>query len=91
MHSSATARNDPGAAETPPSRAALIRAIDSLVEECRVASLWYYRQGYYPKSDRARLRILEAIQERSSRDVFRRAGVLKAWLSRLSKDESASS
>ncbi len=74
-----------------PGRADLEHAIDDLVDECRVASLWYYRRDYYPQSDDARLRILEAIQERSSRDVFRRAGALKAWLSRLCSDGSASS
>jgi hypothetical protein len=72
-------------------REALVRAIDELVDECRVESLWYFRPDYYPGTDLERQQVLDAIQERSSRDVFQRAGTLKAWLSRHSSDGSASS
>ena len=73
------------------SRDDVVRAIDDLVDECRVESLWYFRPDYYPITDVARQQVLEAIQERSSRDVFRRAGTLKTWLSLHSSDASASS
>jgi len=69
----------------------LVRAVDALVDECRVESLWSLRPDYYPRTDQERLQVLEAIQERSDLERFRRAGRLKAWLSRHSKDESASS
>ena len=69
----------------------LVRAIDQLVDECRVESLWYYRPDFYPGTDLERHQVLEAIQERSSRDVFQRAGTRKIWLSRHSSDGSASS
>ena len=69
----------------------LVRAVDALVDECRVESLWSFRPDYYPRTDLERLQVLDAIQERSGREVFRRAGNLKTWLSRHSKDESASS
>jgi len=42
-------------------------------------------QGAY----REHLQTLDAIQERSSREVFQRAGALKSWLSRHSSDGSA--
>jgi hypothetical protein len=66
-------------------------AVDRLVDECRSQSLWYVRPDYYPRTDVERLEILQAIQERSTLAVFQRAGALKAWLSRRSSDESASS
>lgn len=69
----------------------LEREVDALVDECRVECLWYLRPDYYPRSDLERLQVLDAIQERSSRDVFRRAGTLKAWLSHHSSAASASS
>ena len=69
----------------------LVRAVDALVDECRVESLWYLRPDYYPGTDLERQQVLEAIQERSGNDVFQRAGTLKAWLSRHSSDGSASS
>ncbi len=83
-------RTGPAApAVEPASREEAIRAIDALVEECRVEALWSFRADFRPRNDRERRQVLEAIQERSGRDVFRRAGVLRAWLSRHSSDESA--
>jgi len=76
---------------TPGTRDELVRAIDALVDECRVECLWSFRPDYYPRTDPERQQVLDAIQERSSRDVFRRAGRLKAWLSRHSSGGSASS
>jgi hypothetical protein len=73
------------------SRDDVVRAIDDLVDECRVESLWYFRPDYYPLTDTERQQVLGAIQERSSRDVFQRAGRLKTWLSLHSSDASASS
>ena len=74
-----------------PDRAEVVAAIDRLVDECRVQCLWYVRPDYYPRTDLERLRMLEAIQERSGLAVFQRAGALKTWLSRHSSDASASS
>lgn len=74
-----------------PDRSAVTAAIDQLVDECRVQCLWYVRPDYYPRTDPERLDILEAIQERAGLAVFQRAGALKAWLSRHSSAESASS
>ena len=74
-----------------PSAEDVRRAIDVLVDECRVECLWSYRRDYYPRTDAERLRILDAIQQRSGGAVFQRAGMLKAWLSHPSSDASASS
>ncbi len=68
-----------------------MRAIDAFVDECRIDHLWYQRVDYYPRTDAERLRVLDAIQARASLEVFRRAGALKAWLSRLSSSASAGS
>lgn len=72
-------------------RAEVERQIDALVEERRVECLWYLRPDYRPGTDAERVSVLEAIQARSGNEVFKRAGILKAWLSRLSSDASVSS
>jgi DNA-binding PadR family transcriptional regulator len=66
------------------------RAIDQLVDEWRVEALWYLRPDYYPLTDSERRRVLEAIQERSNLEVFKRAARLKAWLCPHSSATSAS-
>ena len=73
------------------SRQDVVRAIDVLVDECRVECLWYLRPDFHPGTDVERAQILDAIQARSNRDVFQRAGTLKAWLSRHSSAESVAS
>lgn len=66
-------------------------AVDRLVDEWRAQALWYLRPGYYPVTDAERIAVLEALQERCNLADFRRAGVLKQWLSRRSSDAFASS
>lgn len=79
------------AAESAPSPDELARAIDALVDECRVRCLWHLRPDYHPRTDAERLRVLSAIQQRADLATYRRAGRLKAWLSRTSSAASASS
>jgi hypothetical protein len=79
------------AAAAPATREEIARAVNALVDECRVECLWSLRRDYYPSTDVERLRILDAIQRSSNREVFQRAGVLKAWLSRDSSEGSARS
>jgi hypothetical protein len=74
-----------------PTREDVVRAIDALVEECRVRCLWYLRRDYLPRTDSDRVEILEAIQQRADLGTYRRAGALKAWLSRTSSAGSVSS
>jgi hypothetical protein len=76
---------------TEPGREDVVRAVDALVDECRVQCLWYARPDWYPRTDAERLDALEAIQERSGLATFQRAGALKSWLSRHSSDASAAS
>jgi hypothetical protein len=66
------------------------RAVDLLVDEVRVDSLWYLRPDYYPRSDFERCRVLEAIQQHSGLEVFKRAASLKTWLLQHSSATSAS-
>jgi len=73
-----------------PDVAGVALAVDQLVDECRARCLWYLRPDYHPGTDQERIAVLEAIQERCSLAEFKRAGVLKAWLSRRSSDASAS-
>lgn len=90
VHRAASPGTPPGPAGQPdPAGVAL--AVDELVEECRARCLWYLRPDYQPRTDQERIAVLEAIQERCSLAEFKRAGVLKAWLSRRSSDASASS
>lgn len=72
-------------------RADVERAVDALVDEWRTRCLWYLRPDYYPRSDEERLNVITAIQERSDLATFRRAGVLRSWLSHHSSAGSASS
>lgn len=74
-----------------PAPAEIARAVDAIVDECRVRCLWFLRRDYYPRTDAERLRVLSAIQERADLALYRRAGRLKAWLSRTSSGASASS
>jgi hypothetical protein len=69
----------------------IARAVDALVDECRIAALWFLRQDYYPQTDLERLRVLESIQKHANVEVFKRAARLQEWLSRHSSATSAGS
>jgi hypothetical protein len=75
---------------TPDAAREVEHAVDLLVDEVRVDSLWYLRPDYYPRSDFERCRVLEAIQKHSSLAVFKRAASLKTWLLQHSSATSAS-
>jgi hypothetical protein len=67
------------------------RAVDALVDECRVACLWYVAADYYPASDEERWNVLDLIQQHADLATFKRAGEIKRWLSRPSSSASAAS
>jgi hypothetical protein len=73
------------------SREDLERQVDTLVDTCRTGCLWFLRPDYYPRTDRERLRVLDAIQKHAGLDAFRQAARLKRWLSPLSSETSAGS
>jgi hypothetical protein len=66
-------------------------AVDRLVDEQRIACLWFLRPDYVPATRAERLRVLEQIERHGDRDAFRRAATLRRWLSRDSNDASAGS
>ncbi len=70
---------------------AAIEAVDRLVEEYRTRCLWFLRPDYYPRSLPERLRVLGYIERHGDREGFRRAAILKRWLSRDSSGPSAGS
>lgn len=57
------------------------RALRALMDECRDRCLWYLRRDYYPETVDEALRVLTALEQHGSRDVFRRAAGIRAWLS----------
>lgn len=65
--------------------------IDDLVDEQRIACLWFLRPDYLPSTDEERLSALELIQKHGDLAAFRRAGILKRWLSQTSSATSAGS
>jgi len=64
-------------------------AVNRLVDEYRVRCLWFLRPDYYPSSVEERLRALSYIERHGDREAFRRAGVLRRWLSPHSSEPSA--
>ena len=65
-------------------------AIDALVDEYRTRCLWSVRLDYYPRSSSERLRVLGAIERNGDLAGYRRASLLRQWLSRNSSATSAS-
>ncbi len=77
----------PGA--NPPERDAVIEAVDRLVDEYRVRCLWFLRTDYYPSTAEERLRTLTHIERHGDREGFRRARMLRRWLSHATNAPSA--
>jgi hypothetical protein len=65
--------------------------IDRLIEEQRIACLWFLRPDYHPETDDERIRALEHIERHGDLDAFRRAATLRRWLSQTSSEVSVSS
>jgi hypothetical protein len=71
--------------------AEIAAAVDRLVDEQRVACLWFMRPDYYPSTHEERARVLAQIERHGDLDAFRRAATLRRWLSRTSSAASADS
>jgi hypothetical protein len=65
--------------------------VDRLVDEQRIASLWFLRPDYYPTTCEERVCVLEHIERHGDLDAYRRAATLRRWLSRPSSVASADS
>jgi hypothetical protein len=65
--------------------------VDRLVDEQRIASLWFLRPDYYPTTREDRVRVLEQIERHGDLLAFRRAATLRRWLSRPSSVASVDS
>ena len=69
----------------------LSQAVNRLVDEYRVRCLWFLRPDYYPTTPEDQLRVLGYIERHGDREAFRRAAMLKRWLSPHSSAPSAGS
>lgn len=72
-----------------PDDAMLAAAVDRLVDEERIACLWFLRPDYYPLTHEERRRVLKLIERHGDLEAFRRAATLRRWLSPHSNDASA--
>ena len=64
-------------------------AVNALVDEYRTRCLWFLRPDWYPQTLEERLRAVSYIERYGDANAFRRAGVLRRWLSRPSREMSA--
>jgi hypothetical protein len=65
--------------------------VDRLIDEQRIACLWFLRPDYHPDSNEERMRALRHIERHGGLDAFRRAATLRRWLSQTSSGSSAGS
>jgi hypothetical protein len=70
---------------------AATEAVNRLVDEYRVACLWFLRPDYYPSTLAERLQVLGHIERRGDREAFQQAARLRKWLSPDSSAPSAAS
>ena len=62
-----------------------------LVDDYRRRCLWFLREDYYPATRDEILTVLRHIERHGDREGFRRAAVLRRWLSPPSSATSAGS
>ncbi len=62
-----------------------------LVDDYRSRCLWFLREDYYPATHDEILTVLRHIERHGDREGFRRAAVLRRWLSPPSSATSAGS
>lgn len=56
-------------------------SLRALIDQYRTRCLWYMREGYYPTTNDEVLLVLDAIQRHGDVEAFKRAGVLRQWVS----------
>jgi hypothetical protein len=64
-------------------------ALRALVAEYRTCCLWFLRPDWYPSTVDEQARALDYIEQHGDADAFRRARVLRQWLSRTFNEASA--
>jgi hypothetical protein len=74
---------------TRPDERSIAAEIDRLVDEQRIACLWFLRPDYHPITTEERIRVLEQIERHGDREAYRRAATLRRWLSQPSSAASA--
>jgi hypothetical protein len=67
----------------------LERALRALVGEYRTRCLWFLRPDWYPSTLDERVRALDYIEQHGDAEAFRRARVLRRWLSQTFSEASA--
>ena len=65
--------------------------VNRLVDEYRIRCLWFLRPDYYPFTTEEQLQVLGHIERHGDREAFRRAAVLRRWLSPSSSAPSVGS
>jgi hypothetical protein len=65
---------------TRPDAETLADEVDRLVEQHRIASLWFLRPDYRPTTTAERIRVLRWIEQRGDLESFRKAATLRRWL-----------
>jgi hypothetical protein len=68
--------------------ASVMRSVNALVDEYRARCLWFLREDYYPQTPVEACRVLESIERHGDVSAFRKAAVLRQWLSRNSSVQS---
>jgi hypothetical protein len=69
----------------------LYAALRALMDDYRSRCLWFLRGDYYPSTDEEWVRVLEQIERHGDREAYRKASVIREWLSRNSSAASVGS
>jgi hypothetical protein len=82
---------DPDMSTSRPDERTLAEEVDLLVDEQRIACLWFLRPDYRPTTTEQRILVLRQIERHGDLAAFRRAATLRRWLSQTSSAASADS
>lgn len=63
--------------------------VRALVDEYRQRCLWHLRWDYYPETPGDAIAVLRSIEQHGDLSAFKRAAVLRQWLSRNFSETSA--
>jgi hypothetical protein len=74
-----------------PDERTLAEEVDRLIDEQRIACLWFLRPDYRPTTTEQRILVLRQIERHGDLAAFRRAATLRRWLSQTSSAASAES